>query len=260
MWIPVQQCIVSVPTDIFQLTTTLILTTCIVFLDGVLSALCRNVIRIQIKSISSFVLLRLSLIQSFILKLWQTQRSVQRRFGERCNGYKGRSRRAAPRAHTLPGQGPHSSSRYTAPPHTQFVPPDPIHPPSLVLEQPEPCPPLRQPFPAMLCASRRAGQGRPGTALATEIYRDALCNTGESPGGFLLCFHRTLTEKAGPDDEWQVLQSWANKLTWQIKCHRISRSMTVPGIICTQAGRDDISDSFRVNKRKGRSPTVRRKE
>ena len=137
---------------------------------------------------------------------------------------------------------------------------DPIHPCRLVLERVEPCPLLCRPFSAVLCASRRAGQRHPGTALVTEIYCDTLCNTGESPGIFLLCFHRTLTDKANFNDEWLVLQSWANKLRWQIKFHRVSGSMTMLGIICAQAGRDDISGSFRINKRKGRSPTVRRKQ
>lgn len=62
--------------------------------------------------------------------------------------------------------------------------------------------------------------------------------------------HSTSTDKAAPKDEWLGLQSWAKKLRWQIKFHPISGSMSVPGIISMQAGRDDISDSFRINRRK----------
>jgi len=76
-----------------------------------------------------------------------------------------------------------------------------------VLEQMEPCPLLCHPFSAVLGASRRARQQHPGTTLAVKIYCDALCKTEESPGIFLLCFLHTLTAKAGPNDEWLVLQS-----------------------------------------------------
>lgn len=143
-------------------------------------------------------------------------------------------------------QGLHLSSHYTTPQQTADC--------RLMLEQIEPSPLLCLPFSVVLCASRNAGQSHPGTALATEIYCDSLCNKGESPGVLLLCFHCTPTDKEGLNDEWQVLQSCANKLRWQIKFHQIFGSMNAPGIVWMQAGRDDISDSFMTNKMKEGSP------
>lgn len=107
---------------------------------------------------------------------------------------------------------------------------------------------------------QRVGQRPPSTALAMEIYCHTLCNTTENRGLFPLHFHCMITDKAAPKGEWLVLQSWANNLRWQIKFHQISGSMTVLGIIRMHAGRDDISDSFKINRGKRRSPTVRRKQ
>lgn len=228
--------------DIFQLTT-LILITRIVFLDWILRILCRNAVHHKLSWLP--VLFHcMSLILSVTLKLWQTQQfsALSTRGGVREQLWELTS---------YPGTTLVPSPHRSLWPNSSLQPGAPAD-----RTRPFASSPLLW---GALCF-QRVGQRRPSTALWPRRFTVTLCNTMENHGLFPLHFHCMITDRAAPKGEWLVLQSWANNLRWQIKFHQISGSMTVLGIIRMHAGRDDISDSFKINRGKGRSPTVRRKQ